>query len=61
MYLRKKIILAGLIMSTIHSLNAADWLYLQGVEPEMVKKGDEKVLNQNTTPRIVGFISPQQG
>ncbi len=37
------------------SLLGSDWLMIQGTEPAMIKKGDEKVKNTVFTPQFWGF------
>jgi hypothetical protein len=53
----KTIKISLLTISLLSSaLDAADWLYIAGTEPTMIKVDGKKVLNQNTKPNFWGFI-----
>jgi hypothetical protein len=52
-----KIILLILVLAfSMSSAVAADWLTLGGTEPKYIKKDGKLIENNNTTPKVFGFI-----
>ncbi|HEY9191144.1 MAG TPA: hypothetical protein VIM88_09795, partial [Sulfurovum sp.] len=48
-------LVAPLLFSGVE-VNAANWLMLQGTEPDMVESKGVKVPNRNKVPKLWGFI-----
>ena len=45
-----------LLVFSMSSAMSADWLTLRGTEPKYIKKDGKLIENNNTTPKVFGFI-----